>query len=248
MKSSHPPAVCRVVPIFRVVGPAVALALALAGVPAGAQGPAGGGLDEGGDRGVDLALFHRTYTDLASGLAPIEQGPLTLTVASPEHRLVVHRVRVWLALRGESATAEGGALVRIDTEVDFEGEGQLDIHLSAPGMNQRFADTVVARRQNVRAHATVRVEPHPEGYIVTMAEPGPAVPLAIESGLMRQIVGLCQGLAVLPMMSLDCDALDRALSVVRVPQPQPGERFFLPYEYLGEAEREYFDARIGGSR
>ena len=221
---------------------ALALVCGLAGGVAWAQAPV--------DEGVDLALFVRTYTDLDSLLAPVEQGPMTLTVTSPEHRLVVHRVRVWLDPLDEpdAPSNVGGRLVRIETEVDFEGEGQLDIHLSAPGMNQRFADSVTARRQLVRAHATVRVETHPEGYIVTMAEPGPPVPLAIESALMQQIVGLCQGLAALPLMRLDCNALDRSLSAVRVPQPQPGERFVLPYEYLGEAERAYFERRIGAAR
>ena len=200
--------------------------------------------------GVDLGFFVQTYADLDSGLVPIEQGPLTFVVAAPQHRLQIHRVTVWLdpreAASGEAGTAQlPGTLVRIDAEVDFEGEGDLEVTVSGPGVAQQLSDSVVAQRQTVRAHSLVRAETHPEGYIFTVLEPGPSVALAIESALLQKLVGLCKALSVLPVMNLDCDALGEALAVIRVPQPEPGAQFFLPFEYLGEVERRYFVERLG---
>ena len=196
--------------------------------------------------GVDLGFFVQTYADLDSGLVPIEQGPLTFVVAAPQHRLQIHRVTVWLDPRDSvGGEQQPGTLVRIDAEVDFEGEGDLEVTVSGPGIAQQLSDSVVAQRQTVRAHSLVRAESHPEGYIFTVVEPGPSVALAIESALLQQLVGLCKTLSVLPVMNLDCDALGKALAVIRVPQPEPGAQFFLPYEYLGEVERRYFAERLG---
>lgn len=226
----------------------VGAALTLAALPALAQQVTPPPASERSG-GVELAFLNGVYQDLDSGLVPIEQGPLTFQVASPEHRVAVHGNRLWLE------PAPGGTW-RIDVEVDFEGEGRLDVDVTGPGIAQRLSDEVAAPRQTVRAHATVRVEPRfapgdtediagtLDGWLFTVAEPGPAVAIVIESALVGQLTNLCRVFDALPVLSVDCGALENALSTVRVPQPETGRGFYLPAAYLGEAERAYFEGLV----
>ena len=58
----------------------------------------------------------------------------------------------------------------------------------------------------------------------------------IESRLASQIVASCSGLGAF-LGGLDCDAIEAALGVARVPMPEAGERFWLPAERMTEADR-----------
>ena len=68
--------------------------------------------------------------DLGSGLQPVQQGPLSFLVTSPEHRLEIFANRVWLT---PEVGGSGGGRVRVDAEIDFAGEGRVEITVVGVG-------------------------------------------------------------------------------------------------------------------
>lgn len=183
---------------------------------------------------IELRSLNGTYTGLDTGLAPIEEGPLTIRLSSPEHRLVVHGNRLTLRrnYRGRFDAA---------VEIELEGEGRLIADVEGAGINNRFTDEVKAKRQTVEVRGEVRLEAAEDGYRFTVVRPGPAVSLEIESRLAGQIVDVCRVVALLPLFDLGCDRVEAALSVVRIPLPERGRVLLLPAERLTDEERAFFD-------
>lgn len=200
-----------------------------------ASGPA-----VGEEVGIELRFLNGSYSDLDGGLAPIREGPLTIGLSSPEHQLIVHRNRLSL-MPGEDGLLDG--LV----EVELEGSGRLIADVSGAGIENRFVDEVSAPRQTVRAGGWIRLEKTVDGYLFTVVCSGEPIRIAIDSGVARQVVGICRTLAILPLLDLGCDRLERSLSVVGIASPEPGARFLLPRSYLDADERAFFDQLLNGS-
>lgn len=204
---------------MNVVGRILLTILALAG-PAAAQE-------------IELAFVNGTYTDLGSGLEPIEEGPLTIELSSPEHRLTIHGNR--LTLR----PAANGA-VTATFAVELEARGQLVADVRGGGIKRRFTDDVAAPPQTVTASADVLIERVDDGFVFTIVRSGPAVAFEVRSGVAGQIVGVCRAIALLPLLDLGCDRLERGLSFLRVPMPEAGKRFLLSDASLTKKERKFF--------
>lgn len=181
---------------------------------------------------IELSFLNQTYRDLDPGLVPIQQGPLRIEVASPQHRVQVFANR--LAVR---PTLNGTWMAVFQVELD--GDGHLQADVGVGGSVSRWVDNVVADRQWVEVSGEIRVSRNQGGYVVGIEVPGPSPKVEIQSALGQQIVTACQGLALL--LGLDCDGLDRALSVVQIPLPEPGSSFLLSDEYLNREERAFFD-------
>lgn len=186
---------------------------------------------------VEIAALNGTFEDLASELGSVEAGGLTLDLVSPRNRLTIHRNR--LSLRPGPGAGELVGLL----ELELDGDG--DVEAWIEGTGEPIRDRVAAPRQTVRVASTLRVERAEAGYRVTLLDPPPSVPVEVESGLGRQLLGVCEGLAALPFFAVDCDGLERTLEVVEVPLPAAGEGFDVPAERLGPAERDAFDAVAG---
>jgi hypothetical protein len=202
-----------------------ALILATAAVPALAAPSA--------DPGIEFAYLNATHTNLDGSLAPIQEGPLTVRLSSPDHRLLVHRNRLVLT---PGASADPDAVM----EAEVEGEGDLIADLEGGGVvGTRFEDRVAAPRQNVSVAGKARVTRDATSYAIALVEGPASVPLRIQSRVAGQVVGVCRGLALFAPMS--CDRLAAALATVQVPLPGPEKAFVLPRERLTEPERAYLD-------
>lgn len=184
---------------------------------------------------IEISAMNGVYEDLDQGLAPIQQGPLTIRISSPEHRLVVHGNRLTLE-------PKGGGRLRAAVETELEGAGRLHADVEGSGLANRFTDDVEVPRQRVRVAGEIYLRRHAAGYLITTAEAIPPVRLEIRSDLAGQVVGLCQTLAVLPFLAVSCDALETALSAVTVPMPGADQEFLLLASSLTETERAFFDA------
>ncbi len=184
---------------------------------------------------IEFELLNTTYEGLDSGLEPIREGPLTIALSSPEHRLTVYSNRLTLR-RNESGHWDA------EVAIELDGEGRLVADVEGAGVRQRFVDDVAVPRQTVEASGEVSVESIADGYVFTLERPGPAVTLEIRSGLAEQIVGICRAIALLPLFDLGCDRLERGLSIARIPMPEVGTRFFLPQANLTAEEREALEA------
>lgn len=192
-------------------------------------------LASAGERGeIELAFVNGEWADLDSGLQPVRRGALTIHVASPEHRVTVHRNRLTLARSGDGP-------VDASLEVEFEGEGQIVADVESAGLRNRIEDQVAAPRQTVTVWAKVRFERADGGYLMTIAEAQPTVDLEIQSDLAGRLVALCKVFDKVPLIRVDCAGIETALSVVTVPMPGPGEQFLIPGERMTEDEKAFFD-------
>ncbi len=190
------------------------------------------GAGQGDDGPVELLFLNGDYANLDTDIAPIRQGPLVIQVSSPEHRMTVHGNRL-VMIPGPEGVAEAAITV------DLEGYGELIADLQSLGATNRFEDRVQVPRQSLSVAGKIRLRRQEEGFELIVVELPEAVRLQIESGVASQIVGLCEGLDKLPLISLGCDGLAQSLAVVSLPLPKEGEAFFIEDQRLTPADRAY---------
>ncbi len=224
----------RVLPVF-TAALLVCLVPATDRAYAQVDGSSPDGGPDGMAEGFQLTLLNGVYEDLDSGLEPVTQGPLTLRFSSPQHRLEVFANRLELSPVGEPGR------FRIEAEIEFGGAGQLVAEIEGAGLIQRFQDWVSAPRQRVRATGEVDVQRLPDGYGLTIVSRQDVVRVQVESGFAQQINTLCGTLALMPMFSLDCAPLARALTRLGIPMPPVGQDVFMPFALLTPDERSYLD-------
>lgn len=181
----------------------------------------------------ELASINRTYDHLTSDLAPIETGGMTVQLSSPRHELALLSNR--LVLRPLSPGSYDLAL-----QVEFSGTGSLIADLDLSGAKSRLTDELTVPAQRRTVLAKVKIARSRSGYLITPLELPKELQVEIESRLGSQLVGACKPLALL--MPLDCGGLERALTLISIPMPGPGETYLFESERLAEGERRTLDA------
>jgi len=199
---------------------------------------------EGAPSPLGLFRFTRlnhSYSEPATAIAPITEGPLTVRLSSPRNKLVL----VSNTLRLEPG-ADGSHTA--DLEVQFFGKGWVVADVDVSGVGQRFEEEVVVPRQTRRLEGRVRVARVAGGYLLTPERLPREIPVVFQSRLGNEIVGLCERVAALPFSQVDCSGLARALSTAAVPLPPPGEGFYLATADLTAEERRQLESYLSGSR
>jgi len=202
----------------------LASALLMASAPVTADAQAAGTTT------FELGKLNGDWVDMAPALAPIERGPLRVTIHSPHHRVRVHRNRLRLSRLDRGR-------VGADFEVELEGEGTLVADLQA-GIKQRIEDHVIVPRQTLRITGVIRLAEEAGGWRITFEEMPDQLEVAIESRWLGQLVATCRGFG--SFLPIDCEAFERDLQTARIPMPRPGEHVLLPNTYLSDAERATF--------
>lgn len=185
--------------------------------------------------------LNHSYSQPATAIDPITEGPLTIRLSSPRNKLV---------LQSHSLRLEPGAggLHTADLEVKFFGKGRVVADVDVAGVGKRFEEEVLVPPQTRRLEGRVRVTRSGGGYLLTPERLPRELPVAIRSQLGNDVVGLCERLAALPFSELDCAGLDQALSTARVPLPPAGEGFYLAAADLTAAERSQLERYLGSAR
>lgn len=187
--------------------------------------------------GIDLSFrrLDRTYEAIVDQLAPIELGPAKVSLRSPQHslRVLSHLARL---------TPDGDGH-RVALEVSFEGSGRVEADVVMGAVASQLADDLVIPRQTLRLEGRVGIARGEGGYVVTALELPATTSVRIQSRLAGRLVGLCRPMALV-LVSLDCGALEQALSVVSVPLPEPGTAYLLPDIEIEADERARFDAYL----
>jgi hypothetical protein len=188
--------------------------------------------------------LNRVYSQPAAA-DPIVDGPFTVRISSPRNRMV---------LASNALRLEPGAdgLYTADLEVRFYGKGRVVADVDVSGIaKQHLEDEVVVPPQTRRLEGRVRVTRDPDGYLILPERLPKELPIAFQSQLGNDLVGLCERFASLPFSTLDCSGLDRALTTAAVPLP-PGQGFYLARADLTPDERREIDAYVqlpkGGRR
>ena len=189
-------------------------------------------------REFSFTKLNRTYTDLVTDLAPIQQGAVTLRLSSPEHSLVVKRNQ--LRLRPAEGGAHAGRM-----ELDILGKGWLVADVEGVGIATRLEDELLVPPQTLAVEAKVKLQRAEGGYSVTTVELPRRVEVRIQSKLANQLVSWCEGLALL--LPMDCAGMERSLSVAAIPMPEPGGEYLLADAELTDEDRAALDAYLGSS-
>lgn len=184
-------------------------------------------------------VFHfpeldRRYQQLATQMAPWQEGGLTVALSSPENELELLGHRLVLTPRADGSHD-------VELTLDFAGSGTLIAALDLAGAPSRFEDRLTVPRQSRTIPARVRLAAVPEGYSITTLMLPVAFPVVIESRLGSQLVAACLPLAALGLAPVSCDDLHRAFSLVRLPLPEPGETYLFTAERFSPQSRQRLD-------
>lgn len=210
------------------LGPGL-LALAVAGLGFSAAAAVPGELR--------FARLNRGYSEVATEIEPVEEGPVAIRLSSPRNSLTVrdHVLRLEPGA-GNSQTA--------DLRVEFSGKGWLVADVEVGSFNTRLQDEVVVPPQALEIQGRVRVRKVQGGYEVTPEQLPSRVSIRIQSGLGRRLVELCDSASVLPLADLDCPALQQALTRAVISLPAPGESFLLADAEMTPQERQQLDGYL----
>jgi hypothetical protein len=187
-------------------------------------------------REFSFVKLNRTYNNLVSDLAPIQQGPVVLRLSSPEHSLVVQSNR--LRLRPVEGGAHAGRM-----ELSILGKGWLVADVEGAGMATRLQDELYVPPQTLVVEAKVKMARREGGYGVTTLELPRQIEVNIQSKLSNQLLSWCDGLSLL--LPLNCEAMGRSLSVATIPMPEAGGEYFLEDAELTAEDRAALDAYLG---
>ena len=169
--------------------------------------------------------------------SPVIEGPLTVRLSSPQNQIVVRRH----LLRLEPGA---GGSHSADLSIEFQGRGRLVADVEAGPVATRLQDEVLVPAQVARLQGRVRIRRVRGGYGVTPEQLPERLGVRIQSGIGRQIVGVCDGAAV--VLALDCSGLERSLSRAVIPLPAAGEEYLLEDAELTPAERSQLDGYLAG--
>lgn len=178
------------------------------------------------------------HRDLATEIAPIEQGAIRIQLHSenPVLEVVSHQLLLW-PLKGGSHGARLTAL--------FQGEADVQADLEVAGLPAQMADFVELPEQETSIEGRFEITREESGYRVVAEELPHFIEIRFKSRLAGQMVTLCRGLALLaPGSGAECEGLDRLLSVVRLPMPESGETYFIEQSRLTDFERGQLDGYL----
>lgn len=182
--------------------------------------------------GIDLRFerLNGVYEDLEADVEPIQSGPVTIRLSSPEHRLELksHEVRI---------SPDSGDRHKLWATVRFSGTGSLIADLDFGGIPAAFEDQVEFPDQQVQIEAKVRIEVVESGFEVTAEELPRFVNIEMKSRLGGELVEWCKRLALFVAGDAGCSELDERLSRPRLPLPAPGASHLVSFEELTAEER-----------
>ncbi len=200
--------------------------------PAVAQAVFGSAAESTESVTLSVSALNRVFDSLDTGFVPIEQGPVTIVISSPAHRLEVFANRISLA---SSEFHQDG--VEVLFEVDLEGWGDLIASVQTAVGSTPYQDRVVVERQWVKAEAVVKLVITETGYDMTFLEAlTPTVGFQIESNMAREIVETCLAFTAL-LPGLGCDGVSASLARIEVPLPAAGTQYEIDASFLTEQER-----------
>ena len=209
------------------------LVLALPVAPAPAQ-------DATETRAVSFERLNRVYEGLIDDLTPVQIGPAEVLLRSPEHALTVSR---------HEATLRPGddGVFETTLQLELAGSGRIDADITIGSLESRLSQELTVPRQTLHLEGAIKVRRSSEGYWITTVRMPEAAQVRIESELGTQLFSVCRQMALV-LVSLDCDAIERAVTVIHAPLPEAGGEYLIAMEDTTAEERRDFDRFLRASR
>ncbi len=177
--------------------------------------------------------LNRVYDRLIDDLASIRIGPAEVTLRSPEHELtVVHHA---------AALAPGrDGVYEATLEMEIEGSGRIVADVVIGSLESQLDQQVTVPRQTVSLEGAIRVKRTQDGYWIRTERMPSATRVRIESELGTELAFVCRQMALV-LVSLDCDAIERAVTLIETPLPAAGGEYLIGFEETTPEERAAFD-------
>jgi hypothetical protein len=193
-----------------------------------------------GVRTVSFERLNRVYEQLIDDLSLIRIGPAEVALRSPEHSLTVSR-------HAATLTAGDGGLFEAGLELDISGSGQIAADVVIGSLESQLTQELVVPDQTLRLEGAITVRRDDEGYWIRTERMPATTQVRIESELGTQLFTVCRQMALV-LVSLDCEAIERAVTLISVPLPEAGGEYLIALEDTTPEEREDFDRFLGQSR
>ncbi len=182
---------------------------------------------------ISFERLDRVYEELIEDVALVDIGPAEVVLRSPEHALTVHRHEARLVARGDG---------NFETEVVLEvsGAGLILADIVIGSVKSQLTQELVVPRQTLELEGEVEIRRDAEGYHVRTVRLPATTRVRIESELGARLSAVCRQMALV-LISLDCAAIERAVTLVDVALPAPGGEYLIPLEDTTPAERDLLD-------
>jgi len=211
-----------------------ALALLLAvSAPVAAQ-------EKDGVRTVSFERLNRVYEQLIEDLSLIRIGPAEVALRSPEHSLTVSRHAATLAA-GDAGVFEA------ELELDISGSGRIAADVVIGSLESQLTQELVVPAQTLRLEGAISIRRGDEGYWIRTERMPATTQVRIESELGTQLFTVCRQMALV-LVSLDCEAIERAVTLISVPLPEAGDEYLIALEDTTPEERGELDRFLRQSR
>lgn len=185
----------------------------------------------------EFQQLNRDYSYPTTNLVPIQQGPMSIRLGSPENTLSLRRHLVKLR-----PLPDGG--FQAELSVLFDGQGRLEAELNIAGATQQLEDEVTLPRQSLELNGRIEISHGQDGYVIKATElHPPTLTLQIQSRLGTDLVQTCRRLAFLSLAGVACDSLQESLSQATFTLPA-GQTFLLPDSWLSPEEHQRLDAYL----
>ena len=213
------------------------LALAVA-APALAQ-QAGAG-ERGGARAFSFERLNRVYEQLIDDLSAVRIGPAEVALRSPEHALTIVRHEATL-VPGDDGAFE------TELELEIEGAGRISADVVIGSLESQLTQELVVPRQTLRLEGEIAIRRDEEGYRIRTERMPATTQVRIESELGTQLFTVCRQMALV-LVSLDCEAIERAVTLIAVPLPEAGAEYLIALADTTPEERRELDRFLRESR
>ena len=190
-------------------------------------------------RVASFERLNRVYEHLIDDLVPVSIGPAEIMLRSPEHALTVSHHAATLR------PLEGGVF-EVALELEIAGSGRIDADVVIGSLESRLSQELTVPRQTLHLEGAITVRRAEEGYWITTERMPEAARVRIESELGTQLFTVCRQMALV-LVSLDCDAIERAVTLIRAPLPEAGGEYLIGLEDTTEDERKAFDRFLAGA-
>ncbi len=211
----------------------LSLVLALA---AAASAPA----QENGARTFSFERLNRVYEQLIDDLSVIRIGPAEVALRSPEHALTVVRHEATL-VPGDDGAFE------TELELEIEGDGRISADVVIGSLESQLTQELVVPRQTLRLEGEIAIRRDEEGYRIRTERMPATTQVRIESELATQLFTVCRQMALV-LVSLDCEAIERAVTLIAVPLPEAGAEYLIALADTTPEERRELDRFLRANR
>lgn len=196
--------------------------------------------DEANVRTVSFERLNRVYEQLIEDLSLIRIGPAEVALRSPAHSLTVSRHAAALAA-GDDGVFEA------ELELDISGSGRIAADVVIGSLESQLTQELVVPAQTLRLEGAIAIRRDEEGYWIRTERMPATTQVRIESELGTQLFTVCRQMALV-LVSLDCEAIERAVTLISVPLPEAGAEYLIALEDTTPEERRDLDRFLRASR